>query len=508
MGLPRGVAKRVAQSTGPFEIIFKEDYLEKIYFQIDGENYACMNPRVATVSLSRQYQILVRKGCKMSLAGGVSKKMESTRDFTDLLSSDQYASYVHWPDQEEERLREHAQEQEQEQVAAMSPASDSSSGSGWESEWEEQNNNNQSTTDDGVSPVALRQRASTEAPRLSHDTSPYQLPPELRPRGWTNLPFFGTAPSVSPPRNGYGSDDPNGHQTLNILSPGAFTIRPPIPPPGPPPQETSPYASFPRPLDRQEQQQQPSSTYMSIPLVPLRSMVPPTAGNAFAIDSSSIAPTANAGPPPRSYDAVPSPPTVPPPRPPSVPPPFPPSLPTSSDPDVVLVPAPAVEYSEWREYREALVGVHAEGEDFIPFPTDSSTASPKAHRSSSARKLVRSSFTATGKQSPGVSRRTSKDLSSTTGAASASVVTEGTARAIPLNREINSSNNNNNSSNIHKSIEELTPDEESRCGFVDVASPPSLSPTNNNNNNNNKNNNNNNDHYDIPYSHANAPHYI
>ena len=541
MGLPRGVAKRVVQSTGPFEIIFKEDYLEKIYFQIDGENYACINPRVATVSLSRQYQILVRKGCKMSMAGGVSKKMESTRDFSDLLSSGQYAPYVHWPDHEEERLREQAQAQAQD-VAAMSPSSDSSSGSGgWDSEWEEQNNNNQSTAEDGVSPVALRQRASTDAPRLPHDNSPYQLPPDLRPRGWTNfqahLPFFGTAPSVTPPTNGYGSDDPSDNQAPSTLSPSTYTIKPAIPPPGPPPLETSPYASFPRPLDRQ--QQQPSSSYLSVPLVPLRSVsnpLPLTTGNAVAIDSSNIAPSANAGisgPPHRSYGAktVPSPPTVPPPRPPSVPPPLPPALPATVSISSVPAVAPgataaaaaaaAVEYSEWREYREAAtVGVHAEGEDFIPFPTDASTASPKVPKQPGSRKMmIRGSISTGGvRHSPSSSRRASKDLSSssTAGAASFSLFTDYSAsgsenttgtRAAPLTGE-----NNNYNNNYNKSREELSPDEESsQCGFVDVASPPSNSPTNNNsknsssNNNNNSNNDNNND---IPYSHANAPHYI
>ena len=504
MGLPRGVAKRVAQSTGPFEIIFKEDYLEKIYFQIDGENYACINPRVATVSLSRQYQILVRKGCKMSVAGGVSKKMESTRDFTDILSSGQYAPYVHWPDQEEERLREQEQEQEQEQAAAMSPASDSSSGSGgWDSEWEEQNNNNHTTSEDGASPVVLRQRTSIEATGPSNDTSPYQPPPDPRPRGWPQIPFFGTTPSISPPRNGYGSDDPNGTQIPSPLSPATNnTVKPPIPPPGPPPLETSPYASFPKPQDKQ-QQQQASSSYLSIPLMPLRSLVPPTDGNAaVTTDRSNIAPPANSAPPYRSFGtkSVPSPPTVPPPRPPSVPPPFPPSLPEPASVSISSVPAvvsasPEIEYSEWREYHEAPVGVHAEGEDFIPFPTDSSMISPKTTRPSVTKKLVRSSITSTGKKSPGGSPRTSQDLSRTVGAASASVLSEGTPHSIPWIGVINSNIDSSSSTN-HTSSEALSRDDESRCGFVDVASPPSVSPNNNNNN------------YDIPYSHPNAPHYI
>jgi hypothetical protein len=41
----KGVAKRVSQGEGPFLIEFVDSYKEKIYFQIDGENYACINPK-------------------------------------------------------------------------------------------------------------------------------------------------------------------------------------------------------------------------------------------------------------------------------------------------------------------------------------------------------------------------------------------------------------------------------------------------------------------------------
>jgi hypothetical protein len=39
------VAKRVSQGEGPFLLEFDNNYKEKIYFQIDGENYACINPK-------------------------------------------------------------------------------------------------------------------------------------------------------------------------------------------------------------------------------------------------------------------------------------------------------------------------------------------------------------------------------------------------------------------------------------------------------------------------------
>mmetsp|Transcript_23471 Transcript_23471/g.22624 ORF Transcript_23471/g.22624 Transcript_23471/m.22624 type:complete len:588 (+) Transcript_23471:40-1803(+) len=66
MGLLKGVAKRVSQGEGPFLIEFIDSYKEKIYFQIDGENYACVNPKEFEVKYSKSYAVLIKKGSKLT----------------------------------------------------------------------------------------------------------------------------------------------------------------------------------------------------------------------------------------------------------------------------------------------------------------------------------------------------------------------------------------------------------------------------------------------------------
>jgi diacylglycerol kinase (ATP) len=122
MGLPRGVAKRVAQSAGPFEVRFNQDYRDRVYFQIDGENYACLGPRNATVHHARQYQVLVRRNCKLSLQGGLSKTGVSPMDFTDLLETGQYGA------------REWQYGSERQTPAPASPSSD---GGDWDADWDD-----------------------------------------------------------------------------------------------------------------------------------------------------------------------------------------------------------------------------------------------------------------------------------------------------------------------------------------------------------------------------------
>lgn len=81
-GMLKGVAKRVAQANGPFTIEFDENYDSKIYFQIDGENYSCVNPILFGVKYCRSYQILVKKGSiltKTSIQSKISEATVSTR---------------------------------------------------------------------------------------------------------------------------------------------------------------------------------------------------------------------------------------------------------------------------------------------------------------------------------------------------------------------------------------------------------------------------------------------
>ena len=147
LGLPHGVAKRVAQSAGPFEVRFNAEYRERVYFQIDGENYACVRPRNATMHHARQYQVLVRKNCKLSVQGGMSKTGVSTMDFADLLETGQYGA------------REWQYGSEWQSSAAAAPLSPSSDG-GWDADW-----------DDGRAQDAQLAEAA-EAWGLLHDLTP------------------------------------------------------------------------------------------------------------------------------------------------------------------------------------------------------------------------------------------------------------------------------------------------------------------------------------------------
>ena len=72
-GRPKGVAKRVTQAKGPFAIEFNENYDKKVYFQIDGENYSCIHPTSFAVKYSKSYQILVRKGSKITKTSVTAK---------------------------------------------------------------------------------------------------------------------------------------------------------------------------------------------------------------------------------------------------------------------------------------------------------------------------------------------------------------------------------------------------------------------------------------------------
>ena len=72
-GILKGVAKRVAQANGPFTIEFDENYDNKVYFQIDGENYSCMNPTMFGVKYCRSYRILVKKGSILTKTSCQSK---------------------------------------------------------------------------------------------------------------------------------------------------------------------------------------------------------------------------------------------------------------------------------------------------------------------------------------------------------------------------------------------------------------------------------------------------
>ena len=76
-GMPRGVAKRITQAKGPFSLEFNENYNNKVYFQIDGENYSCIHPISFAVKYSKSYQILVKKGSKLTKTSVQSKISES-----------------------------------------------------------------------------------------------------------------------------------------------------------------------------------------------------------------------------------------------------------------------------------------------------------------------------------------------------------------------------------------------------------------------------------------------
>ena len=76
-GIVKGVAKRVAQANGPFTIEFDENYDNKVYFQIDGENYSCMNPTMFGVKYCRSYRILVKKGSILTKTSCQSKVSEA-----------------------------------------------------------------------------------------------------------------------------------------------------------------------------------------------------------------------------------------------------------------------------------------------------------------------------------------------------------------------------------------------------------------------------------------------
>ena len=60
-GILAGAAKRLNRGKGPFIIHFKEGYDQYAYFQIDGENYCCLHPKVAIVRNSDQsYPIMIK----------------------------------------------------------------------------------------------------------------------------------------------------------------------------------------------------------------------------------------------------------------------------------------------------------------------------------------------------------------------------------------------------------------------------------------------------------------
>lgn len=77
-GVTRGVAKRVTQARGPFLLEFEESYDEKVYFEVDGEHYACMKPTSFSVKYSRSYRILVKKSSKMTVTSNQSKAQEAS----------------------------------------------------------------------------------------------------------------------------------------------------------------------------------------------------------------------------------------------------------------------------------------------------------------------------------------------------------------------------------------------------------------------------------------------
>ena len=77
-GVLKGVAKRVTQARGPFLLEFEDSYDEKVYFQVDGENYACFKPTSFSVKYSRSYRILVKKSSKMTITSNQSKTSEAS----------------------------------------------------------------------------------------------------------------------------------------------------------------------------------------------------------------------------------------------------------------------------------------------------------------------------------------------------------------------------------------------------------------------------------------------
>lgn len=77
-GMIKGVAKRVAQARGPFLIEFEEKYEDKIYFQVDGESFFCVNPTSIALRHTKNYRILVKKGSKLTKTSVQSKISEAT----------------------------------------------------------------------------------------------------------------------------------------------------------------------------------------------------------------------------------------------------------------------------------------------------------------------------------------------------------------------------------------------------------------------------------------------
>jgi diacylglycerol kinase (ATP) len=77
-GMIKGVAKRVAQARGPFLIEFEERYDDKIYFQVDGESFFCINPTSIALRHTKNYRILVKKGSKLTKTSVQSKISEAT----------------------------------------------------------------------------------------------------------------------------------------------------------------------------------------------------------------------------------------------------------------------------------------------------------------------------------------------------------------------------------------------------------------------------------------------
>jgi hypothetical protein len=68
LGILRGCAKRVCQSRGPVSPEFEEKYDKKIYFQIDGENFACTSPKEFRVTHAKvSVRVRVRGWVKIML---------------------------------------------------------------------------------------------------------------------------------------------------------------------------------------------------------------------------------------------------------------------------------------------------------------------------------------------------------------------------------------------------------------------------------------------------------